>query len=155
MSLRELSHWLAVIATVAWVGGMWVVGYLAVPVLFQSLADRQLAGMLAGQMFTWMAFLGMACGVYLLMYQAHPVRRAVAKHKTVIVTLMLLLLGVGQFLIQPVMADLKLQALPAEVMQSPFAGQFKMLHGTASILYLLQSLLGIALLVVSFPKKNI
>lgn len=153
MSLRELPHWLAVIATVAWVGGMWAVGYLAVPALFQSLADRQLAGMLAGKMFTWMAFLGMACGAYLLLYQAHPVRRAVAKHKTVIVTLMLILLGVGQFLIQPVMADLKFQALPAEVMQSPFAGQFKMLHGAASILYLLQSLLGIALLVVSFPKR--
>jgi hypothetical protein len=81
------------------------------------------------------------------------VRRAVAKHTIVIVTLMLVLLGVGQFLIQPVMADLKFQALPAEVMQSPFAGQFKMLHGTASVLYLLQSLLGIALLVVSFPKR--
>jgi uncharacterized membrane protein len=153
VSLRALPHWLAVVATVLWVGGMWVVGYLAVPALFQSLPDRQLAGMLAGKMFSWMAFVGMVCGVYLLLYQAHPVRRAEAKRKLVIVALMLLLLGIGQFLIQPVMADLKLQALPAEVMQSPFAGQFRMLHGTASILYLLQSLLGVALLVVSFPKR--
>ena len=36
-------------------GGLWAIGYLAAPVLFASLGDKMLAGMLAGKMFTWIA----------------------------------------------------------------------------------------------------
>ncbi|HTN95328.1 MAG TPA: DUF4149 domain-containing protein, partial [Gallionella sp.] len=54
-----LQH-LAVLLTTAWVGGLWAVGYLAVPVLFYAQPDRQLAGMLAGKMFSLVAYLGMA-----------------------------------------------------------------------------------------------
>ena len=154
--LRNLSRHLAVLSAVLWVGGTWAIGYLAVPVLFKTLSDRQLAGMLAGQMFIWMAFVGIGCALYLLAYQLHQFGRSVWQQKTfLIVVLMLILLLIGQFGIQPVMADLKSQALPLDVMHSPLAGQFKALHGVASILYLLQSLLGIALLIRSFDLKNI
>ena len=59
---------------------------------------------------------------------------------------MLLLVLIGQFGIQPAMAELKAQALPLDVMHSAQAGQFKALHGVASILYLVQSVLGLLLL---------
>jgi hypothetical protein len=147
MTPHTLSRQLAYISAALWVGGMWAIGYLAVPVLFQTLPDRQLAGLLAGKMFTWMAFVGMGCAAYLLVYQSYQAGAAVWKQSTFIVTLlMLILLCVGQFGIQPVMADLKSQALPLDVMQTPLAAQFKALHGIASILYLIQSLLGIVLL---------
>ncbi len=154
--LRNLPRHLAVLSAALWVGGTWAIGYLAVPVLFQTLADRQLAGMLAGKMFTGMALVGIGCALYLLAYQLHRFGRSAWKQKSFLVTAaMLILLLIGQFGIQPIMADLKLQALPQDVMQSVLASRFKTLHGVSSILYLLQSLLGIALLVRSLDMKNI
>lgn len=148
MRLRNFSRQLAVLSAALWVGGTWVIGYLAVPVLFQTLADRQLAGLLAGRMFTAMTFVGIGCALYLLAFQFQQFGRAAAKHKTFLVTVsMLILLLVGQFVIQPLMAELKSQALPLEVMQSALASQFRMWHGLASILYLIQSLLGVVLVV--------
>jgi hypothetical protein len=58
---------------------------------------------------------------------------------------MLLLVLAGQFVLQPILADLKAQALPLDVMKSALASQFMTWHGISSILYLIQSLLGIAL----------
>jgi hypothetical protein len=49
--------------------------------------------------------------------------------------------------IQPVMTGLKAQALPLDVMHSAFADRFKMLHGISSMLYLIQSVLGIFLVI--------
>lgn len=43
------------------------------------------------------------------------------------------------------MTDLKLQALPLDVMHSAFADRFKMLHGMSGIAYLIESLLGVFL----------
>jgi hypothetical protein len=121
-------------------------------VLFQSLTDRQLAGLLAGKMFSLMAYVGIGCAVYLLAHQIQRFGRNVWKHKTfMLIVFMLILLLAGQFLIQPVMVALKAQAFPLDVMQSALASQFKMMHGLASILYLSQSLLGLGL-VISIPK---
>jgi uncharacterized membrane protein len=139
--MRSLPHHLAVLSATLWVGGTWVIGYLAVPVLFQSLSDRQLAGLLAGKMFTWMALVGIGCALYLLAYQFHQFGQTVWKHRTfLVVALMLILALVGQFGLQPLMADLKAQALPLDVMHSTLASQFKTLHGISSMLYLMQSL---------------
>jgi hypothetical protein len=65
------------------------------------------------------------------------------------VAVMLLITLVLQFGIQPVMANLKLEALPLDVMHSTFADQFKILHGVSSISYLIQSLLGVFLVIKS------
>ncbi|MDP2804918.1 MAG: DUF4149 domain-containing protein [Gallionellaceae bacterium] len=147
MKFSDLPHALAVFATALWVGGMWAIAYLAVPVLFQTLADRQLAGLLAGKMFSLMAFVGLGCALYLLAYQLQQYGKFVWQQIPFrIVLVMLLLLAAGQFLLQPMMADLKLQALPLEVTQSTLAAEFKTLHGVASVLYLAQSLLGLALI---------
>lgn len=144
--MRTISHYLAVCSAVLWVGGMWAVAYLAVPVLFQVLVERQVAGLVAGEMFAVMAWVGFACALYLLLYQGWQSGRLVLIQTTFLVTLvMVILLCVGQFIVQPMMAGLKLQALPLDVMRSPLASQFKALHGVASILYLAQSLLGLVL----------
>ncbi len=58
---------------------------------------------------------------------------------------MLLLILVGQFGIQPIMQGLKDQAMPHAVMQSVFADRFSRWHGVSSILYLIQSALGLLL----------
>lgn len=151
--MKNLPRSLALLAATAWVGGLWAVGYLAVPILFHAQPDRQLAGMLAGQMFSALGYLGIACGVYLLAWRLSAAGRAALREPLfLIATAMLLLTMVSQFGIQPLMAELKAQALPLEVSQSPYAGQFRMWHGISSILYLLQSLLGAALVVFAARK---
>jgi hypothetical protein len=148
--MKNWSQHLATLLVTAWVGGLWAVGYLAVPVLFYAQPDRQLAGVLAGQMFSLVAYLGMVCGAYLLIYRfSLSGRNALRQPLFWIVAAMLLISLVFQFGIQPIMTNLKLQALPLDVMHSEFAGQFKMLHGISSIIYLIQSLLGVFLVIKS------
>ncbi|MGE0080305.1 MAG: DUF4149 domain-containing protein [Thiohalomonadaceae bacterium] len=124
-----------------WVGALWSVGYLAVPVLFAQLDDRMLAGMLAGHMFTLVAWLGLIAGALLAMgelvrSQGRPGWRFW------VLAFMLALVAVGHFGLQPAMAALKVEGLPAGSAQ---AAQFARLHGFASVLYLLTSLAGLAL----------
>jgi hypothetical protein len=148
--MRDLPRHLAALSITLWVGGMWMLGYVVVPVLFKVLPDRQLAGMVAGHLFTLLAYIGIACALYLLIYQLQQSGRTALRYNAFRITAaMLLLVLVGQFVLQPILADLKLQALPLDVMKSVFAPQFKTWHAVSSILYLIQSLLGIALVLYS------
>ena len=151
--MKNITAHLASLSITAWVGSLWAIGYLAVPTLFHAQPDRQLAGMLAGELFVWSGYLGMICGAYLLAHYASQSGRAVMRLQAFwTVAIMLLITLTIQFGIQPVMADLKTQALPLYVMHSPLADQFKMLHGLSSALYLAESLLGALLVIKSHCK---
>lgn len=130
----------------AWVGSLWTVGYLAVPVLFHAQPDRQLAGVLAGEIFSTAGYIGLVCGIYLLIYYIK--KAGAASAQLCIVSAMLLIGLIFQFGFQPAMNQLKAQALPLEVMKSAFASQFGMLHGISSIAYLIESLLGVFLVIL-------
>jgi len=148
--LRNLPKHLAALSVTLWVGGMWMLGYVVVPTLFKVLPDRQLAGRIAGELFTMLAYIGIACALYLLLYQLQQTGRAALRSTAFRVTVaMLLLVLIGQFVMQPILADLKVQALPLDVMNSVLAPQFKTWHAVSSILFLIQSLLGIALVIDS------
>lgn len=137
------------IAVALWAGGMWVTGYLVAPLLFHSAPDRQIAGNLAGTMFTGMAFVGLACAAFLLVHRLGTVGLKAMKQAFFwVVVLMTALVVAGQFGIQPILAGLKAQALPREVMESVFRDRFATWHGVASLLYVFQSLLA-AFLVIS------
>jgi hypothetical protein len=144
--MQNLPRHLATLSITLWVGGMWMLGYVVVPALFKLLQDRQLAGIVAGHLFTLLAYIGIACALYLLIYQLQQFGRAAIRRRTFFVTaMMLLLVLIGQFILQPILADLKAQALPLDVMQSAFASRFRTWHGVSGVLFLIQSLLGIAL----------
>lgn len=137
---------LAAIAIVLWVGSLWAIGFIAAPTLFSALQDRQLAGMLAGRMFTVTAWVGIGCGAYLLFHRL--VTQGPAAFKQLYFWLVLAMLGltlIGHFGIQPILEGLKLEGGPAEVMRSVVADRFARWHGIASILFLLQSVLGLIL----------
>lgn len=152
--MKNTPHHLAAIAIVLWVGGLWAVGYLAVPVLFHSQPDRQLAGILAGVMFERLGYVGIVCGGYLLLHRLSGSGKAALREPLFrLIATMLVITLVIQFGIQPLMAGLKTQALPLEVMDSAFAGQFRMWHGVSSILYLLESLLGAWLAAKTFGSR--
>ncbi len=127
---------------------MWAIGYLAVPVLFRALDDRVLAGMLAGQMFSLLNFLGLFCGVLLLsglLFQQG--RAALSGWRSWLLFGMLLLVCVAEFVLQPQMAELKRLGLEGEHLQ-----QFRWLHCLSSILFLVNSLAGLLLVIRGLQK---
>lgn len=150
MSLRNWPRHLAALCVVLWVGGMWMLGYVVVPLLFKALPDRQLAGVVAGQLFTLLSYIGIACALYLLAFELQRHGRAALRSGVFRITAaMLLLVLLGQFAVQPILVGLKAQALPLDVMTTPLAAQFKTWHAVSGTLFLLQSLCGIALAIKS------
>ncbi len=142
------------IAITLWVGGMWAIGFLAAPTLFAELSDRMMAGQLAGAMFKWGAWAGIACASYVLLFLL--VRRGGRAFQTAafwLALLMLLLTLAGHFGIQPIMAQIK-AAAPRQVLEGVLRDRFAMWHGISSALYLLQSLLGIALALAAGRGKS-
>ncbi|MDD2743521.1 MAG: DUF4149 domain-containing protein [Rhodocyclaceae bacterium] len=148
--MRKLSEALYLLAITLWVGGLWALGYIAAPLLFASLSDRQLAGMVAGQLFAIIGWVGLGCAAYLIMFLlSRQGGRFVKSALFWLVLLMALMSLVSQFGIQPLMAQLKADAFPREVMESVLRDRFATWHGVSSILYLIQSLLGLWLVVWS------
>lgn len=146
--MRGLSEALYQIATTLWVGGLLAIGYIVAPVLFASLGDRQLAGMVAGKLFAFIGWIGLGCAAYLLIFLIGRWGGSVFKRAVFwLVILMALMAAASQFGIQPLMAQLKADALPREVMESVLRDRFATWHGVSSILYLIQSLLGLWLVV--------
>ncbi len=143
--MNRLPDLLAAWALTLWVGGLWAVGYLAAPTLFYSLDDRVLAGMLAGRMFGYIAWVGLVCGVWLLLFRLARLGGTALKQGFFWIVLIMLLLSLAQqFGIQPILQQLKDQALPKDVMESLFRDRFTAWHGVSSAVYLIQSLLGLA-----------
>jgi hypothetical protein len=137
---------LALIAITLWVGALWAVGGVAAPTLFYHLADKQLAGSLAGTMFELVAYIGIGCGLYLLIHRLNKFGTQALKQGFFWAAFFMLLLAVaGHFGIAPVIAQLKEQALPSDVINSVFADRFGTWHGIASAAYALESLLGLVL----------
>jgi hypothetical protein len=123
-----------------WVGSLWAIGYIAAPSLFARLEDRALAGTLAAAMFELVAYIGMVCAVLLLLSNQvrNPGRRL--NWRAVVLLVMLLLVLAGQFVVAPMIADMRVTGTSA-------SSAFARLHGVASFAYLITSLLGLALVV--------
>lgn len=131
-----------------WVGGLWAIGYIAAPTLFAMLDDRQLAGSLAGQMFHIISYIGLICGALLL---ASLVKRTGLQWRVWIIITMLVLVAAGEFILQPMMESLKMQGL---IEGSAQKSQFGMLHGIASLMYLMESLLGLGLVIFGLANAD-
>ena len=110
-----------------------------------------MAGNLAGEMFTLVAYAGLACGIYLLIY--FVVRRgwrAVQSGVFWIVLAMLTLTAAGHFGIQPVIAHIKAEQRLAQAtvgalqkIDTALHDQFLRWHGVSMGLYAVQSVLGL------------
>lgn len=127
----------------AWVGGLWVTGYLVVPTLFATLDSRMMAGDLAGRIFTLMAWVGLACGTLLVLsVLAQAAGRWWRSWRLWVLLGMLLIVAIGLFVLQPQMQALKAQGIVAGSAQ---AAAFGRLHGVSSVLFMLNSVLGLVL----------
>ncbi len=140
-----MAHLRLLLVTV-WAGSLWTVGYLAAPTLFATLPDRVLAGTAAGSLFRVEAWLSIACGLLLLCLYA--VARELEQRRTLmrLTAAMLACTLLGYFGLQPFMAEIReAAAANGGVMDAAMRSRFGMLHGVASVIYLLQSLLAVAL----------
>lgn len=179
-----------------WVGGIWVTGYVAAPVLFSTLDDRSTAALVAGKLFAIMGAVGLYCGSLLLFIivagpgrwiQFRPVFalwiifEIAARFGSLpglyismvyvvvlagylhlqlhtgyyrlwqfwVVAAMLLFTAIGYFYLAPSIEAMRISGEAARA-----STQFKMLHGSASVLYLLTSLGGLALVIAGIPKTR-
>lgn len=140
-----MAYRFSLIIIALWAGSLWTTGISAY-VLFDSLQDKQLAGSIAGKLFTVVSYIGLASALYLLIYRLAQFGTSALKQLFFwVIFLMFLLVIAGHFGIQPFLQGLKAQALPVDVMQSVFADRFKTWHGVASVAYMVECLLAIVM----------
>ena len=132
-----------------WVGSLLTVGYLVAPAIFSTMTDRQAAGMVAGSIFRIEAYLSLIVCIGLMVLSNLLVNRGLNQFRLIrwILLAMLLCSVAAAFIFIPWMNTLRDNALAQglPVMVSPSATLFGRLHGVSSILFMLQSLLGIFL----------
>ena len=129
----------------AWVGSLWTVGYVVAPTLFLTLADRVLAGTIAGKLFRVEAWISVVLGLaLLLLLRPGQLRNAKQGVMFKLVAGMIACTLIGYFALQPSMAGLR-EGASGGMLQGDARTRFALLHGIASALYLIQSLLGIML----------
>jgi hypothetical protein len=140
--LRKIS----LVVITLWVGGLWITGFSAYT-LFNILQSKQMAGNIAGHLFTTMSYIGMFGGAFLLIQRFVEYGTTSFKQSYFwAVLVMFLLVLAGHFGIQPLLAQMKTDALPNDVMKSVFASRFSTWHGVASFAYLVECLLGFVLI---------
>lgn len=141
-----------------WVGSYLAVGFLVVPVLFSSLGDRQIAGLVAANLFKIIAYIGICVSVILMVAANYYVRAGLDLYRLIRwILLGLLVCSIGAaFILIPWMNNLRDQALflGLSVRETNNANLFSRLHSISSSIFLLQSLLGIVLLYLSAKALN-
>jgi len=133
-----------------WIGGLWAVGYIVVPVLFRHLPSPQLAGQIAGELFTLMGWFGLASALALFIIYSFLDH---AKWRFLVILFITALIAISLFYLSPEIIGLRDMAGGAFQKGSEIHSRFIILHGIASGSYLLVSLLGL-LLVIRQPEHK-
>jgi hypothetical protein len=121
-----------------WVGGLWVSGFIVAPLLFAGLESRALAGALAGNLFSIMSYIGLACGTLLLAFAWLRRKHQATRWSLWVIMMMLALVILGEFVLAPMITQLR----SAGLVDTPRFGQ---LHGLAAVLFVSNCVLGLVL----------
>ncbi len=125
-----------------WVGLMMAVGLLVPMTIFSFLTDKQVAGMVAGQIFKNAGIISIIFGMSLLLFANTLVRRDLKQFKLIRWCLLgtIVLSLIGNFIIQPWMAALRENTLSEgfPVLLSSKAQLFQTLHGVSSSIFLVE-----------------
>lgn len=145
--MKTLFPILERILSTLWIGGLWVVGFVVAPTLFRTLPDTSLAGTVAGALFTSMSRIGLLCGSVLLILAWLQRACAERRWQLLIIGLMLVLIIVGEFVLAPMIAELRVSGQVA-------TERFAQLHGLASTFYGINCLLGLGLVAITKEVRN-
>ena len=138
---------LRAIAQTLWIGGMWTAGLIVAPTLYGAL-DRLSAGLVANRMFAALAWVGIVCGVILLLeYLWRYGLRGVRQLGFWLLVGMVLCTLLNHFAVTPILAGFKPGAVNAA--EGVFGGGFATWQAISSLILLLQSLMGLAYVVRS------
>ena len=135
-----------------WVGGLWMTGLVVAPVLFRNY-ERMVAGDIAGHLFAAMSWLSMLCGALLLTFSVVRTRQRVWRDwRAGVLVVMLALTVIGEFGLAARMRELKeLMTLPP--VAPAVLSEFGRLHGIASLLFLVNSALGLVLVIFGMRPR--
>lgn len=135
-----------------WVGGLWVTGLVFAPVLFRHY-ERMVAGDIAGRLFAAVSWLGILCGTLLLALAVMRVRQRVWRDwHAVTILAMLVITVIGEFGLAARMRELKELMMLAPVAPAVLS-EFGRLHGVASLLFLMNSALGMVLVIFAMQPR--
>lgn len=140
-----------------WVGGFITIGFLVAPILFITIGDLQIAGVIAAHLFKISSYIGVGVCSLLMLIANRLVKLGNRSYRLIRWTLLLMLICtvVAAFIIIPWMNALRDQALQLgiSVRDTSSASLFGLLHGVSSVIFIIQSILGIAL--VWWSTKNV
>jgi hypothetical protein len=126
-------------------GGLATIGFLVTPTLFYVLDDKQVAGMIAGEIFKNASFFCLSISLFLLIYANLLVKRGILQYRGIrwLLIIGIVLTLIGTFVIQPMMSEWREIALNngAPVMQSPYAKRFGLFHHISSAMFTIEVVL--------------
>lgn len=129
-----------------WVGSLWWMIVVAM-VIFDKVPTVYLAGNLANILFDYIDIFTLVVLFFVNLFLFKKNRWKIFKIDIFWISLFIFLIVLaGMFGIQPIMENLKNQAMPSEVMESIFADRFAKWHGISSIAYLIKASLAVSLL---------
>jgi len=147
--MNSFLNKLSFIFTSLWVGGLWAM-LMVTYVIFNMIPSSYIAGVIVSNLFFYLNFFGTITLILILGYGFYSEKIKFFKRMlSWLALLLLLILSISFFGINPLLEALKLEAFPKEVMESVFADRFSAWHGIASVAYLIQCFLGIFLLLKS------
>jgi hypothetical protein len=147
---HPIAQRLFILVAGLWVGSLLTVGYLVAPAIFNTLTDRQVAGVVAGNIFKVEALFSCIVCIALMVLANLLVNRGLSQYRPIrwlLLAMLLCSLAASLIFIPWLNAlrdDALMQGIP--VMLSPSADMFAKLHGASSVVFVIQSALGIYLL---------
>jgi hypothetical protein len=143
--MENLINKLSIILATLWVGGLWSM-LMVTSVLFHKIPSAYIAGAIAEDMFTYINYFGLITSLFLIFvgYKKSGIK-LLKKSYFWIICMMLVVIMINYFGVNPFLEALKIEALSKEVMESVFSERYRTWHGIASGAYLLECFLGIML----------
>jgi len=135
-----------------------VSGFVVAPVLFAHAGDRQLAGMLTGQIFhlsnLGLLLLATANGAFWLRLRSSGI--AIGRSHWLLLAILVLLIAINEWGIAPQMAAIKAASphgIDTLAIHDPLRSRFGMLHGISEILHLLAMVASAWLVAMGVERK--
>lgn len=130
-----------------WAGSLWSIGLLAAPLLFAALPNPGLAGIAARQLFIGVEYLGVICGLLLMILLRSVHGRWLSGIASRLVSVMLVVTVVSLLVIDPWLDQVR-------ITHGAASSEFAWAHTLASLVYLVMCALGLWL-VLAHERKPV